>query len=109
MRRRPRRWPRGWARRFGAGFTAFLQAPHLLLELLVAILQLLHRAGELADRRFQPIEACEELRGRILSASGAGAERARKSKCKQRSGTDHRDDIFGGWTAPNIARPASKL
>jgi hypothetical protein len=86
-----------------------LQAPHLLLELLVAILQLLHRAGQLADRCFEPIEAGQELGGRILGASGASAERARESKRKQRSGTDHRHDIFGEWATPKIARPASKL
>ena len=34
-----------------------MHAPHLLLELLVTILQLLHRAGELADRCLEPIEA----------------------------------------------------
>jgi len=41
-------------------------------------LQLLHRAGEFADRRFEAIDARDEFGGRHLGARGPGTQHGSK-------------------------------
>jgi hypothetical protein len=53
---------RGWARR-----ALFLQAPQIRFELLVAV-QLLDRAGELPDLRFETVEPRCQLAGPLRDA-----------------------------------------
>src|SRR5262249_33913295 len=76
-RRRHRRWPRT---------AVLLQAPQLVLELLVAILQLLDLAGELADLILQLIKPDDEIGGRHLGGSGSGEDAAERGK---RKGAEH--------------------
>ena len=59
------------ARRRRTG-TAGTKALHFLLELLIAILQFLDRAGELADARLQAVDARDEVGVRHLGVSGTG-------------------------------------
>ena len=53
--------PRGSPHLFAAGRLFLLQPLHLLLKLLIAILQLLDAAGELANGRFQPAQAGDQI------------------------------------------------
>ena len=59
----------------GAGLACVLQRPKLLLELLIAVLQLLHRAGELAQRRFEAVDAGQKVGLGHLRAGGPAPQR----------------------------------
>jgi hypothetical protein len=52
------------------------QALQFLLELLIAILQFLDRAGELAHLRLQPVDPGDEVGLGHLCVCGAGTQRA---------------------------------
>jgi hypothetical protein len=67
---------RGRRRRCGGGSRG-AQALHLLLELLIAVLQLFHGAGEFAHLRLQPVNARDEVGAGHLRVRGAGPQRAR--------------------------------
>jgi hypothetical protein len=58
-----------------------LQGLQLLAELLIAVLQLLDLAGQIADGPFEAIEPRDEIGG-ILGARGRAAKRALE-KCQQ--------------------------
>jgi hypothetical protein len=78
----PRRrapWP-------GGGPT--LQVLHFLFELLIAILQLLDRAGEIAQLGFKMIDPRQQIGFRHLGMRSRGPHCERQGE--QRSGTDHR-------------------
>ena len=57
-----------------------LQPPDLLLELLIAILQLLDRAGQLADLRLQAVKARDEVGFGQLRVSATGPQHARQGE-----------------------------
>ena len=67
-----------------------LQTLNLLLELLVAVLQLLDIAGELADRRFQATDTRHKVGIGHLSAGGPGAKRAGEKRHGHANEADHR-------------------
>jgi hypothetical protein len=67
----------GRRRRGGGPGSRAAQALHFLLKLLVAILQFLDRAGELAHLRLQAVDARDEVGARHLRVRGAGPQRAR--------------------------------
>jgi hypothetical protein len=54
-----------------------VQALQFLLELLIAILQFLDRAGEFAHLRLQAVDARDEVGLGHLRVSSAGPQRAR--------------------------------
>ena len=47
-----------------------LQPLHLLIELLIAVLQFLHRAGEIADRLLEAVEAGHQIARCVLRMRG---------------------------------------
>jgi 2-methylcitrate dehydratase PrpD len=47
-----------------------LQALELLIELLIAVLQLLHLTGEIADRLLEAVEAGHQIARHILRMRG---------------------------------------
>ena len=86
-----------------------LQPLQLLLELLIAVLQLFHIAGEIADRGLEAVDAGDEIGGNTWA-------RAAPAQTVQASATTVREaeqiiagDIFGGSAIRSIAWPASKL
>jgi hypothetical protein len=66
----------------------------LLFDLLIAVLQLLHITGEIADRRLEAIDPRQEVGGRVLGAGGVGAKSTGERGHKQAGGTDHRRRLF---------------
>src|SRR5580693_5605569 len=95
---------RGWP---GAGLAGVLYRTELLLELLIAVLQLLHRAGELAQRRFEAVDAGQKVGLGHLRVRGAARQRTQECGHDEGNGAVHRH--FAGLTAPNIAQRATKL
>jgi hypothetical protein len=69
----------GWRCRGGAR-SCGAQALHFLLELLIAKLQFLDRAGELAHLRLQAVDARHEVGAGHLRVCGSGPQRARHDK-----------------------------
>jgi hypothetical protein len=69
--------------------TLTLQLSNLLFELLVAVLQLLHRAGELSDGGLEAINASQKVGIRGLRAGGSGPKRTRQRDNERRDGTHH--------------------
>ena len=58
---------------------ASLQRANLLLELLIAVLQLLHRAGELAQRRLEAVDAGQKVGAWDICARAASPHSAHNS------------------------------
>jgi hypothetical protein len=59
----------------GTGLACVLQRADLLLELLIAVLQLLHGAGELAQRRFEAIDTGQKIGLGHLRPCGTAPQR----------------------------------
>ena len=78
--RRPRHRRRG----------AALQALDLLFELLIAVLQFLHLAGEIADRFLKAAEAGHDIARGILCARGLRPRQTCERECKRGRGAADR-------------------
>ena len=78
-----RSWPRRrrcCSRRAALQFR--LQTLHLLLKLLIAVLQLLDIAGEVADRGLKVIDAHHQICRRVLGPDRCGPKRVEKTATK---------------------------
>ena len=69
---------------------AALQALDLLFELLIVVLQLLHLAGEIADRFLKAFEAGYDIARRVLRVRGLLRHQARKGQHKHGREAAHR-------------------
>ena len=66
-----------------------LEPLQLLLELLIAVLQLFHIAGEVADRGLEAVDAGDEIGGGHLGLGGAGAKHAGERDHGEGGGANH--------------------
>src|ERR1700722_13260252 len=105
-----RAWRRlRWRRRErpGGGLACVLQRAKLLLELLIAVLQLLPRAGELTPPLLEAVDAGQKVGLGHLRASGTAPQRTKE--CGHDKGNEAVHRHFAGSTPPNIAQRATKL
>jgi hypothetical protein len=71
-----------------------LQTLHLLFKLLIAILQLLDIAGEVADRALKAVQPRHDIGIRVLRAGGTDRKRKGKRSGSEENRAEHRQHLI---------------